>query len=499
MVTARAHAALLFGVDAMIVQAQATVGADEPRVDLLDRFAEAETVERLRAAVCNSDLAWPTAPVTVTLSPPARLPAVAGDLALACAVLAAAGLLPTGRLGQTVLVGDLGLDGQIRPVRGVLPALLAAWRAGLRQAIVPRAGLAEAGLVPGLRVRGAERLSDVVAWLRDEQHTLPAPGAPATAPDPQDGSDLSDVRGQPEAVRALEVAAAGGHHLLLVGLPGSGATMLASRLPGLLSDLSGQQALEVTAIHSLAGTLTAEAPLITRPPFIDPHHSTSAPALVGGGVGVAKPGAVSRAHCGVLFLDEAAEFAPRCLEALRTAVEEGEIRLARRDGVARYPARFQLVLASPPCPCARSESDCSCSPHARRRYLARLSGPLLDRVDLRVRLRPAPPPGAPDGPVPEGTAVVRERVRAARQRAAHRWADDGAATNAEVPATVLRDALPNPVIGQVDRALSVGALTRCGAERVLRVAWTLADLAGLDRPGDDQIAEALAFRDRRAS
>jgi magnesium chelatase family protein len=304
------------------------------------------------------------------------------------------------------------------------------------------------------------------------------------------------VRGQPDGVRALEVAAAGGHHLLLVGRPGSGTTMLARRLPGLLPDLSGPQTLEVTAIGSLAGTLTPEAPLITRPPFVAPHHSASVPALVGGGVGVAKPAAISKAHHGVLFLDEAADFGPRTLESLRTALEDGEIRLARRDGIARYPARFQLVLASWPCACGRSDADCSCSPHARRRYLARLSGPLLDRVDLRVRLRPEAPPS--DTGVPDSTAVVRQRVQDARHRATRRWAEHGMHTNADVPASALRRrSLPAAARALLESGLATGSLTRRGADRALRVGWTLADLAGLDQPGPDQIAEALAFRDRR--
>jgi magnesium chelatase family protein len=456
-----------------------------------------EARDRVRAAVLNSGYTWPSAPVTVTLSPPARLSAVAGgDLALACAVLTAAGLLHTGHLGQTVLVGDLALNGQLRPVRGVLPALLAARQAGLRHAIVPHAQLAEAALVPDLQVRGAERLSDVLAWLRDEHHPLPAPAAPAAASDPQQLADLAEVHGQPDAVRALEVAAAGGHHLLLLGPAGSGTTLLARCLPGLLPDLSGDQALEVTAIHSQAGTLTPEAPLITRPPLVSPHHSTSVPALLGGGSGVAKPGAISRAHHGVLHLDSAGEFGPSRLESLRTALEDGEIRLARRDGIARYPTKFLLLLTTAACPCGRSEQQCSCSPHTRRRYLARLSGPLLDRIDLRVRLR-STPPGS--GPSADNTALVRARVEHARHRAAARWATHGWRTNAEVPAELLRRefGLPRHVTAELDRALTTGAITKRGADRTVRVAWTLADMSCVDQPGSDHIAEALAFRDRR--
>jgi magnesium chelatase family protein len=298
------------------------------------------------------------------------------------------------------------------------------------------------------------------------------------------------------------VAAAGAHHLLFVGAPGTGKTMLARRLPGLLPQLTHEQALEVTAIHSIAGTLSPESPLITTPPFVAPHHSTSVPALVGGGVGLAKPGAISKAHHGVLFMDEACEYGPHRLEALRTALEEGEIRLARRDGVARYPARFQLILATNPCPCAPPrELDCSCSPHARRRYLARLSGPMLDRVDLRVRMRPITAMSLAEQSQPESTVSVRARVAAARQRAAARWADRGWRTNAEVPGPVLRRdfALPRSATALLDRGLASGAVTARGADRCIRVAWTLSDLASLDRPGPDQVAAALEFRDRRAA
>jgi magnesium chelatase family protein len=492
---------LLSGIDGQILEVRAHLAADHPRAGLLDQLDAAETLDRIRAAVRNSNLQWPDAPVTLSLSLPVRLSAaVGGDLAVAGAVLAASGVLPAERVAHTMLLGELGLDGRVRPVRGLLPAVLAARRAGLRVAIVPRAGVPEASMVSDMVVLGADRLAEVIAYLRDEPFPPAGPGtmtvaAPSTEP------DLADVVGQPEGAAALEIAAAGGHHLLLLGMPGSGATMLARRLPGLLPDLSPLDALEVTAIHSISGSLPPETPLITRPPLVAPHHSSSAPAMLGGGVGRARPGAISQAHRGVLFLQDAAEFGSHRLEALCAALDDGEVRLARRDGVARYPARFQLVLASPWCPCLRPESDCSCSPHAKRRYLARLAGPLLDRIDLRVRLRPIPPAGAQDLPVPDPTAMVRERVQQARDRAARRWAQYGVVTNAEVPRPILRRdfALPRSATALLDRGLASGAVTARGADRCIRVAWTLADLAGLDTPGIDEMAAALEFRDRRAS
>jgi magnesium chelatase family protein len=283
---------------------------------------------------------------------------------------------------------------------------------------------------------------------------------------------------------------------MLTGPPGVGKTMLAQRLPGILPALSNSESLEVTAIHSVAGLLSGDTPLITRPPFVAPHHSSSVAALVGGGAGMARPGAVSRAHRGVLFLDECAEISVSALEALRTPLEDGEIRLARRDGVACYPARFQLVLAANPCPCAPADPrDCICAAAVKRRYLGRLSGPLLDRVDLRVQMNPirAGAFSATDG---EPTAQVRQRVAQARDAAAQRWRPHGFRTNAEVSGALLRRKF-RPSCAAMDplrKALDRGLLSIRGLDRTLRVAWSLADLAGRTSPGLDEVAAALSFR-----
>jgi magnesium chelatase family protein len=462
-----------------------------------------QSVDRVRAAVVNTGAPWPMRRITIGLSPASMPKQGSGfDLALAAALLAAAGTLPADAADGLVLLGELGLDGSVRPVRGILPAVLAAAGAGHRTVVVPAGNADEAALVAGVEVLAVGTLADLVAHLSGRTRLTPHARGPLPPPAPV--PDLGDVVGQAAGRRAVEVAAAGGHHLFLTGPPGAGKTMLAERLPGLLPVLDEAAALEVTAIHSVAGTLPAGAPLLGRPPFEAPHHSATMAALVGGGSGAIRPGALCRAHRGVLFLDEAPEFPRATLDTLRQPLERGSVTISRAAGSATFPCRAQLVLAANPCPCATAAGDaaCTCSPVERRRYRARLSGPLLDRIDLRVELPPVTRAAWLSRDVaPESTAAVAARVGAARSAAADRLRGTGLALNSQVPGRLLRErwAPPRPALALAERALDRGLLSVRGLDRVLRVAWTVADLAGRPVPGADDVAEALGMRLQRVA
>jgi len=410
----------LSGVSGRVIEVEADLSAGLPGLTFtgLPDVSVLESRDRIRAAVLNSGLTWPNKRITVALLPAdVRKYGSMFDVALAVSVLAAAGEVPAAAVAGVVWLAELGLDGRLRPVRGALPAVLAAREAGVARVVVSPGNAAEAALVTGLDVLVANSLTEVVLSLRGGAALA---AAPVSRPDPAAPMpDLADVVGQPVARRALEIAAAGAHHLLLEGAPGAGKTMLAERLPSILPELEPAAALEVTAIHSVAGVLPGGAGLLRQPPLQAPHHTSSMAALVGGGSGLGRPGAASLAHRGVLVLDEAAEFKPTVLDSLRQPLESGEIVLHRTGGAVSYPARFQLVMATNPCPCgAAKDTDCSCTPDARRRYRRRLSGPLLDRIDLQIPIDPVSRAELmQDLQAREPSATVAGRVAGARAAA----------------------------------------------------------------------------------
>ncbi len=505
---------VLDGAVGHLVDVQVDVSAGQASLTLVGRADQSinEAPHRCRMAIHNSGRHWPSTKRVTILFSPSDLPkrGTHVDLAIALAVLEADGQLPPADVGGSVFIGELTLTGGLRAVPGVLPMTLAASQRGIRRVFVPEPQAHEASMVPGIDVIGVRSLAQVIAELTGEQ----VPEAPAVAPmsgnrllswrgdHRLDEVDMLDVLGMEEARYAVEVAAAGGHHLLLSGPKGCGKTTLAERVPTILPDLTLEESLELTALHSLAGALQDGDGLIRRPPFSAPHHDASKTSIVGGGSGRVRPGEISRAHCGVLLLDEFPLLRTDVIDALRQPLESGEVTIARGDDTVTYPARGMVVFAANPCPCGEytpqaQHCRCTCREKQRRDYRDRVRGPISDRIDITRHLQPLKPHDAHDVlRPPEASAVVRQRVAAAREVQSRRYRGRTWLLNGQVPGPVLLRDWPLGREQQrlVDHTMYAGGLSRRGATRVHRLAWTVSDLRGAEAPDVADVDTALRLR-----
>lgn len=501
MSLAQAKSVALLGLDGHVVNVEVDIADGLPGYSLLGLpdAALSESRDRVRSAIVNCGEIWPNRKVTVSLSP-AWLPKSGSnfDLAICITLLSAHETIHAERIESIVFLGELSLDGHIRPVRGVLPSLIAAFKAGIRTAVVPMANALEAQLMQSMTIIPMAHLREVLQWLRTgERESIEKIELKWESSDSR--LDFADVAGQSSARLAAEIAAIGGHHILLIAPPGAGKTMIAERIPTIMPALSIEQAIEVTAVHSIAGSLLQRSPVSLLAPIISPHHTTTRVAMVGGGSHVIKPGACSLAHHGVLFINEAPECASGVLDSLRQPLESGTITIARSIGNLTFPAQFLLVLAANPCPCGKFTGrgrNCTCTAQQVRRYLGKLSGPMMDRIDLRVQVEPVGRIDMAKNELGESSKVIRARVIRAREISSERFAGMGWSLNSQIPARALRTIFQpeKSAMNFLHDELDKEAITARGLHKIIRTAWSFADLRENKVPTMEDVLAAHTMR-----